>query len=80
MREIVRTNDPVLLGLIEALLGERGIPHFVADRFVSAMEGSIGAFPRRVLVPSEDEAPARRLLTEAGLAAELLTERLATAR
>jgi hypothetical protein len=71
MREIVRTNDPVLITAIEALLGAAGIAVLVADRFFSAIEGSIGAFPRRVLVPDDDEARARRLLTEAGLGGEL---------
>lgn len=71
MVELLRTNDPVLIGLVEALLKADRIPVLVADRFMSGLEGSIGAFPRRVLVP-EDWAPkARRLLEEAGLSDEL---------
>lgn len=71
MVELIRTNDPVLIGLVESLLREERIPVLVADRFMSGLEGSIGAFPRRVLVP-EDWAPkARRLLADAGLADEL---------
>jgi hypothetical protein len=31
----------------------------------------IGAFPRRILVPDDHAAQARRLITEAGLATEL---------
>jgi hypothetical protein len=38
---------------------------------MSAVEGSIGFLPRRVLVDPDDAPRARRLLTEAGLAAEL---------
>ena len=71
MVELVRTNDVVLIGLIEGLLEAEGIPALVADAHMGALEGSIGAFQRRVLIP-EDWAPrARRLLTEAGLGAEL---------
>jgi hypothetical protein len=44
---------------------------FVADNHMSALEGSIGAFPRRLLVPHDRAAQARRLMIEAGLAAEL---------
>ena len=71
MQAILRTNDPVLLSFVEALLREAGIGHHVADAHISVLEGSIGAFPRRVLVVDEEVEAARRLLTEAGLAAEL---------
>ena len=71
MAELLRTNDPVLLSFVENLLGQAGIGHFVADRHVSLMEGSIGAFPRRVLVADEDLTAARQLLIDADLAREL---------
>ncbi len=50
MRELLRTNDPVLLSLAETVLGEAGIGCFVADRNISNAEGSLGIFPRRLLV------------------------------
>ena len=71
MVELIRTNDIVLIGFVESLLEGAGIAVFVADRHVSAMEGSIGAFQRRILVPSDEERQARRLLVDAGLAREL---------
>ena len=71
MVELIRTNDIVLIGFVESLLEGAGIGVFVADRHVSAIEGSIGAFQRRILVPSDEERQARRLLVDAGLAAEL---------
>jgi hypothetical protein len=71
MVELIRSNDLVLLGLVESLLEGVGIPSFVADRHISALEGSIGAFPRRVLVPADWIGRARRVLVEAGLQAEL---------
>ena len=49
MRELVRTNDPVLVSAIEALLNSADIPHMVLDRNMSVMEGSIGILPRRIL-------------------------------
>ncbi|GGH12216.1 hypothetical protein GCM10007036_09870 [Alsobacter metallidurans] len=75
MREILRTNDLVLISLVEALLGGADVPYFLADAHVSAMEGGIGAFPRRLLVPEDDERQARRILKDAGLGAELTPER-----
>ena len=71
MVELIRTNDIVLIGFVESLLEGAGIGVFVADRHVSAIEGSIGAFQRRILVPGDEERQARRLLVDAGLAAEL---------
>ena len=50
MEEVFRTNDLVKLSYIEHLLQEAGIEYFVADQHMSAVEGNIGAFPRRVMV------------------------------
>ena len=71
MRELVRTNDAVLLSAIEALLDGAGIAHLVVDQNMSVLEGSIGIFPRRILVGEDELAAARRLLTDAGFEKEL---------
>ena len=71
MRELVRTNDPVLITAIEALLQGANIEHVVFDQNMSVLEGSIGMLPRRVMVADEQVAAARQLLTEAGLGHEL---------
>lgn len=71
MRELVRTNDDVLVTVIESLLGGAKIPHVVLDRNMSVLEGSIGILPRRILVEESCLDDARRLLTEAGLGHEL---------
>lgn len=73
MRELIRTNDLVILSLVRAVLGEAGIYMLVADEAMSSVEGSIGAFPRRVLIPAEDDARARRLLAGAGIDTALLS-------
>ena len=67
----LRTNDAVLISAIEALLSGAGIAHVVVDQNISVLEGSIGAFPRRILVGADQLDAARRLLTDAGLAHEL---------
>ena len=71
MREIVRTNDAVLITAIEALLKGAGIRHTVLDQNMSVLEGSIGMLPRRIVVDADQAARARRLLTDAGLGHEL---------
>ncbi|MDZ4762125.1 MAG: DUF2007 domain-containing protein [Alphaproteobacteria bacterium] len=62
MIEVLRTNDPVRLDYAVILLKDAGCHPFVADRFMSAAEGGIVAFERRVLVPNEYEAQARETL------------------
>jgi hypothetical protein len=74
MVEIVRTNDIVLVGFLQSLLENANIPVLVADRHISTLEGMIGAFPQRVLVPEDHAAQARRLIAEAGLGDELRHE------
>ena len=71
MREIVRTNDAVLITAIEALLQGADIPHVVFDQNMSVLEGSIGMLPRRVMVSDDQAAAARKLLADAGLGHEL---------
>jgi hypothetical protein len=71
VRELVRTNDAVLVTAIEALLNGAGIGHLVLDQNMSVLEGSLGILPRRVLVADEDVGAARQVLTDAGLAHEL---------
>jgi hypothetical protein len=71
VRELVRTNNLVLISAIEALLKGADIDHMVVDQNMSVMEGSIGIFPRRILVDEDQLPAARRLLSDAGLADEL---------
>jgi hypothetical protein len=70
MRTITVSNDLVRLSFLAALLRDAGIESVVLDGYVSAIEGSIGAIPRRLAVLPEDERQARRVLLEAGEAGE----------
>ena len=67
MRVVAITNDPVRLSFLSALLADAGVKSVVLDQYMSAVEGSIGAFPRRLAVAPEDETQARRVLREAGV-------------
>lgn len=67
MKELLRTNNPVLMSWIGALLAESRIEAIVLDGHTSVLEGSIGAIPRRIMVVDEDHARACRLLAEAGI-------------
>ena len=67
MAELVRTNDPGLISVIESLLDGADIPHQVTDRNMSILEGSIGAIQIRILVPDAYETAARVVLIDAEL-------------
>ena len=65
MKELVRTNDPVLISwLIAALKAER-IEALVLDSHASVLEGSAMAIPRRVMVIDEDLEDAKKVLAAA---------------
>ena len=71
MQTLLQTNDPVLLSYAQSLLGDAGIECTIFDTNISVLEGSIGVFPRRLIVATGDFPSARRVLWEAGLAGEL---------
>ena len=56
MKELIRTNDAVLISFVEALLKDAGIGSLVADQNMSVLDGSIGILPRRVMVDTNDSA------------------------
>ncbi|HZP09549.1 DUF2007 domain-containing protein [Methyloceanibacter sp.] len=67
MKELLRSNDAVLLSYVSSLLEEDAIGFIVADANMSVLEGSIGILPRRILVESGKIGEARKILTEAGI-------------
>jgi hypothetical protein len=65
MTELLRSNDPVFLSWIMAVLADDGIAATVLDSHTSIMEGSVIAIERRVMVAEEDYHRARRLVDSA---------------
>src|SRR5262245_58297745 len=74
MHELLRSNDAVLISFAESILRQAGIAMVIADQHMSVIEGSIGAFPRRLLVATGDAVRARHALAEAGLDAWLVSD------
>lgn len=74
MQELLRTTDIVLLTYVNSLLSDVSVPVLIADGHVSSVQGSIGAFPRRVLVAAEDWDKSVSVLTAAGLGGHLIGE------
>ena len=69
MREIIRSNDPVLLNFAQVLLRDAGLETVLMDQNMSVMEGSIGILQRRLMVATGDLSRARRVLIESDLGA-----------
>jgi len=65
MYEVVRTNDPVLISWLKAQFQGLGIEVLVLDEHMSAMDGSILAIPRRIMVPDAHQATAKAIMAEA---------------
>lgn len=66
MHVVARSTDPVRISFLKALLDDAGIACVVLDAHISAVEGGIGAFPRRLAVRTEDASRAKRVLSDAG--------------
>lgn len=62
MIEIMRTTNPVDVNYIQALLKDADIFVAVFDANISVVEGSIGLFPKRVMISEEDRDAAREVL------------------
>ena len=75
MEELIRTNDPVTLSFVEALLKSLSIPYYILDQNMSVLEGSIGILPRRVMVEAASLQQARNAMIDAGIEAELAPPR-----
>ena len=65
MKELFRSNDPVEISWVCALLADAGIETVLLDSHTSIMEGSIGILPRRLMVLEQDHSRARWLIDTA---------------
>lgn len=67
MRELVRTNDPVLLSFVRALLDEAGIAYDVFDQHTSNTLFWLETIQARLMVASVQYDRAVVVMTSAGL-------------
>ena len=71
MKELFRTNNPVVISYVSHLLEEAGLEAFIMDTNASILDGSVGVLPRRIMVIDDDLEKARALLREANLEHEI---------
>lgn len=67
MKELLRSNDLVFLSYVSHVLDAEGVDYLLLDTYTSAVEGSIGAIPRRLMVGEDEFDRARRILGNASL-------------
>ncbi|OWU85409.1 hypothetical protein ATO6_00130 [Oceanicola sp. 22II-s10i] len=67
MKQILRSTDPTVIAFARALLQGEGIDCFEMDVNMSVLEGSIGIFPRRLMVIDADYEDALETLRDNGL-------------
>ena len=67
MRELVLTDDAVLVSFLETLLKDAGIEVHVFDRNLNALNGAVGTAPKRVMVAPGEWERATLVLVDAGL-------------
>jgi hypothetical protein len=67
LRELLRTNDAVLLARVTAILADEGIATVVFDQHLSsAFAGLVDLVQQRVMVSDDDYAQACRILAANG--------------
>jgi hypothetical protein len=64
MKELLRTTDPTIIAFASALLQGEDIACFEMDVNMSVLEGSIGIFPRRLMVHPDDHEAALRVMRD----------------
>ena len=64
MKELLRTNDPTIIAFAQAMLNGEGITSFELDSNISILEGSIGLFPKRLVVADRDHFRAAAILRD----------------
>ncbi|MET4101754.1 hypothetical protein ABIE58_001177 [Roseovarius sp. MBR-78] len=70
MKQLLSTTNPADMAFAKALLQGEDIDCFEMDVNMSMLEGSIGIFPRRLLVRDDDYAAARVALVDNGFSFE----------
>jgi len=64
MKEIIRTNDLILISRIQSILNDEAIKYEILDSHASIIEGTIDAIKKRVVVSKDDFIRAYRIIQD----------------
>ena len=62
MKELIRTNDLILISRIQSLLDYAAIHYEILDIHTSIVEGSINAIQKRIIVFNNDIERSKKLI------------------
>ena len=62
MKELIRTNDLILISLIQSILNDASIKYELLDTHTSMVEGSINAIEKRIVVSNNDFKRSQNLI------------------
>ena len=75
MRILLRSTDIVLVSFVRSLMKDAGIDTFVLDDNIDMALGTPNIIPSRVMVASDRLSEARRIMRDADLGAELMSDK-----
>jgi len=62
MKELIRTNDLILISRIQCILNDAAIKYDLLDIHASVIEGSINAIQKRIVVSDNDIKRSQNLI------------------
>ena len=64
MKEVIRTNNLILISRVQTILDEAGIQNKLLDTHASNIEGNISAIQRRLVVSNDDFQQSQKLIND----------------
>ena len=64
MKEVIRTNNLILISRVQTILDEAGIQNKLLDTHASNIEGNISAIQRRLVVSDDDFHQSQKLIND----------------
>ena len=62
VKEILRTNNLILISRVQSILNDAGIQNKLLDTHASNIEGNISAIQRRLVVSNDDFQQSQKLI------------------
>ena len=64
MKEVIRTNNLILISRVQTILDDAGIQNKLLDTHASNIEGNISAIQRRLVVSNDDFQQSQKLIND----------------
>jgi len=64
MKEVIRTNNLILISRVQTILDDAGIQNKLLDTHASNIEGNISAIQRRLVVANDDFHQSQKLIND----------------